>query len=506
MLFSFILLCLPSLFSASSPVHIPFQHSGTLHQVNRLIMVDTAFDVQPLLQGCETLNRTLVAFHRLFPVSDSYLTVPGTILQERCQTISSWTSSGSSRPKRQLALIAAGSILGAFGLHSLFHRDDSHVLENHQHEITALAEQMERSNNLSIKIASALANTTNYVREIHTAQIVAEHVGLLSSRLQHLTAGFTDLLHNQLSPSIVSPLDMHSIWQNASYIASTFHLHLPFDKALNLYELPVHFSSFSTSFTVTLSIPLISNSYSLYEYLPFPLLFHSDTHFMPVIPQPLQTHLAVDHSSAGYIPISSQQLDSCIALGTHHFCSHLVISRTDSCIQNLFFGSLGNLTQKCALFHFPEQIALEVINSNTLLVSLHTHSVTYSMDCLNGTSRTSTLHPGHQIVPLSRDCTISSHNLFTVPSFSTSRVHTSLRSSSILMDISFKPLTTHDLPAIVKEATALGQQGRHLLSYIKTHPLLPSHPDFFLLGLIILAILAISAYLLFLYFRANTPV
>lgn len=493
----------PVFLSASSPVHIPFQHSGTLHQVNRLIMVDTTLDVMPLLEGCEAINHTLYIIHRLYPMSDSYLSVPGQILQSRCHTLSSWTSTGITRPKRQLALIAIGSVLGAFGLHSLFHRDDSHALQNQQHEITALAGQMARSNDLSLRIARALSNVTNLAHEIHTTQIVAEHVGLLSSRLDHIIAGLADLLQGKLSPSIISPLDMQTIWQNASKLASTFHLHLPFDQSLNLYELPVEYTSFSTSIAITLAIPLISTSYSLYEYIPFPVLFHSNSHFMPVIPQPFQTHIAVDHSSAGYLPLTTQQLASCITLGSFYFCSHLIIQRSDSCIQNLFFGSLNNLTQKCPLFHYPDQIALEVINSKTLLVSLHSHPISYSSDCLNGSSNTHTLQPGHQIIPLSRDCTLSSTNLFTVPTFSTSRVHTSLRSSSISMDFSFQPLSTSDLPDIVKEASAIGQQGQHLLSYIKAHPLLPSHPDYFLFGLIFISGFAFISYFIFLYFKAK---
>lgn len=484
--------------------HLPFHHLGHLHTVNRMVLLQPEFHLSEIWQKCDVINTTVTKILLDYPLVTPWVRDASESLHKQCVSSKTWFSVKETRPKRQLFALAAvvGGVFGGLGLSSLFHKDDSHIIQAHQHEIEALADQMTRSANLTARIAEALLNSTKSDHEIHGALLIASDIAAISARMKEVSRGVVALFHGHLSPDLLSPDSLVPLWSSIKNLATKFHLHLPFDELLNLYELPVSFSMSEGTVTVVIPVPLSSVSFFLYEYIPFPLLIHEGENFLSLLPALAETHIAVDHAGATHYSLSPNTLAQCIKMGSHHFCSHLISLSQPTCISQLFFGNLANISSFCSLHHFPSKVALEPLDNQNLLISLHSASTPYTLDCQNGTFQSRQLHPGHQVVPMARECSIAS-KLFTIPAFSISRLRTVIRSSPLHFHSSFLPVRTSHLHNIVKEAQSLGLQGQHISQYVKTHPFTPSHFDIFSSSLFLCFAILLICFLIFLFFKAR---
>jgi len=504
-------LVFPFFAHAIGEVHIPFSQIGSLHQTDRLVQVSATLDLHTLWQQCEVLLRNLEDARAKTAIAKAWLHAPISDLRAQCRfsrslahTFIDQYSPSSHRPRRQLGLlaVAATSVFSALGFESLFHADDRHILETHQHEITQLSDQVSKLITISNSLATDLLAISDDVQQLRFTQSVGEKVQFVSHRLSSTSAGIVALLHGTLSHQLFHPNSVRKMWTNLTQIANKHHLHLAFDNFLNLYEVPVSFSLSEGRVQVIIPIPLVSHSFQLYQFLPFPVLLQEKDKFLPFLPSPREDFIAVDHASTVYLPLSTSDISRCIVLGTRHYCSHLITMKSPSCIASLFFGSLKTLSRVCPLFHYPDTIAIQLISSSKLLISSHLQSIPFTVDCQNGSFSTHNLLPGHQIIPLARSCALSSQ-FFSVPAFSLSYVHTTIRSAKLDMNTSFLPATSSHLPQLIHDTDVLGQHSQNLLSYIRLHPSHPSKFDFSLLFIIGLVSSLFLLYLLYLYCQAR---
>ena len=488
----------------TSIAHVPFDHVGQLYTVDHLVILQPVIDLSVLWDRCGDITRETNVLMQTAPVTASWLRPSATELHRHCVASSTWlgTHTELHRHKRQLfALAAVGGVLGGLGLSSLFHSGDTHTIQYHQHEIEALSRSMKSSSKLILDIGHTLQNLSDTDHHIHTSMIISDELTMISSRLHAVLNGLVSLAQGNLTPALVSPDSINDMWTNISIIASQKHLEPPFPSHLNLYELPVTFSLFQGQVTINIAVPLSSGTYKLYKFIPFPILMHKDGHFLPVLPSPAETHIAVDHAGANHFPLSRDSISPCIIIGNNHFCSHLLSLSTPTCIHQLFFGKMQHLSSFCPLMHYPYKIATHLVSTNSLLVSLHLASHSYQLDCPNGTLVSKTLHPGHQLIPLSRECSIAS-DLFKIPAFSVSRLRTLIRSSPLHLDTSFSPAHSNNIDSIIQEAESLGKHSQHISSYIKSHPLAPSHFDILSSSTFLFLTVLFICLLVFLYYKA----
>ncbi len=501
---SFLVRCLlPSVLLSLplAPSYIPFQPVGDLVRSARMISVRARVPLSPLRQACDAVEEHLAQANASAP--SDWLHVHLADMRFHCLALHGLDLT-PRRPRRQLALfsVAVSSALGAIGLESLFHPSHREDLQLHSKEIHLLSDQMDRLVNLTSSLAQDY-NTLVLQRERELSrQIILDEVRSVSSHLSRVLDGIVALLGGTVTPGLVSLSAMSSLWTNLSSMANHHQWVFPFDSFLNLYELPASFLVTNDVVHLTLGVPLVTSRHSLFQYVPFPLVLHDNSSCFPLLPSPHHRYIAVDHSTQHYFSLTEEDLSRCVSVSRTHFCAHLVSFTSPTCISQLYFGHLDDISSHCPLKHFQPKVAVYLQSPSALLVSLHQETLSYSVACPNGTLQSGRLHAGHQLVHLDPECSLSSE-LFSLASLSVSSLVVSLRLSQVSMTTSFLPLSLPDLPRLLHSVSVLRQHSRDLHDYISLHPSHPSVFDLTLLGLLLTAALAVVSYFLYLYHQAK---
>jgi len=233
-------------------------------------------------------------------------------------------------------------------------------------------------------------------------------------------SGFAALEQGVLLPSLVPPPVLSHVFQELTKFSRNHSAQVPVSDPLTLLAFPASYSSYSNgSLVLHLQIPLISSSYNLYQYLPFPILFEDD-HSLSFQVHTDTTLVAepIDYHSITHLYLRPSSLDTCIHLTGRYFCSHLIVPKNNSdqlCMKGIFLDNIKMIHENCDLHPFTSSWAIHQISHDNY--KLYTATKLQAQEsCLHHRKRM-TIPSGISEIRLRPGCSFHS-DAFDIPALS----------------------------------------------------------------------------------------
>lgn len=330
------------------------------------------------------------------------------------------------RPRFILAALFTSVVAGVGGYlwgqaHSTS-QTDRQLLEN-QDSIVQVLRRQEHSGAVTSENLKRLAKI---VSKAEDARLSEEHtlegaIIILAAFLYRaheignlLRATETLILHQQLSPTLISPGVLAEKLSHLRQQAELQDRDLSISQEIDVFKCSVSISTSATHYLrVVVHIPVHNKGdlFSLYTYLSVPTLVSGKMVRLSAISQPL---LGVRRDQSGYLLPSENDISSCIRFQTGKSCTfaHSVLRPAfPSCLWGLYTANGTTITRHCRFSLVPNHPQFWRISPLKFLV-FHPDSLLFVLAC-EGTVKEQLVFQGTRLIEVPKGC-VGRNNYFSL--------------------------------------------------------------------------------------------
>lgn len=406
----------PALFRQKEPVHV----------THRIVQVHIQVDLQIFQTHCDNIQNLITSYST--KQGSRWIRPTAThLLQHTCQQVEMWPSYWSpyGRDKRQLGLVLglAGGVLGALGLSNLFGRNNDDVVMEHLHlqghEIEMLQKHMTWLESTVSGAMDGLVDVTETNRILTLTNAVEGALLETNARVSAMSQALSMLQHQKLSPNLMSVSTFESLFRNLTRLGKRHNLHLPFNQPYSLFEFPTSYTlDASHALRITLYIPLVAQTYTLHQFVPFPLYINASDGLISVLPLPKLDLLAVNDNRglSDHFHLNYGMLDTCVQIESTYFCPHLfeTFPNDDTrCLDALYYGQDDNI-HLCPLILDQREYVIVQTGHDTFLLFTESGLAWTSHCRQNGSRLSGIFKPGHAKINMVPGCALAT-KYWTIP-------------------------------------------------------------------------------------------
>ena len=429
-----------------------FKEHGTLYAPADILHVTFAINNNDLKDACIHYDdyikelKTAVASKDLSNIDKNNLLTQVKFLEhkikEACRTpfsfahIATQPNQTSSRQPRFLGAVAAlvGAMAATTGLgiyntvqiNSLYDKvnelqegmnffsDNFLILQDIQNQVSGLQQEITGSFKHMQKVVEIVKRRKVTMLHINAAiSEFANHVNNLEKVINKFERGYTQLQNNKLSLDLIQPEELNAIWHQITRNSSV-HVKALFPSPLDLLHLPATYA-FTTSnqLQVFVHVPLTATKFTLFKYVPF-----------PVIPQGAQSPLIIRPRNEKYffaktnghahVELSQYDLNAnCYAFLNNFVCDELSVFNTlpsTTCLSALYNSNQRGIDKLCQVNNFAYEFASHNIDFNKFLLFSRSQT-NYKIHCpYNQTKFTGQLLYLHKMISIDPHCHIEAEH------------------------------------------------------------------------------------------------
>lgn len=338
---------------------VPFERQGSLHPTQTTLEIVVDMDLAPFQVLCETVRRDLPFLNQT--VSMKGVTTTTSVwhaLEESCSDVRSWPTeyglfrvNNQQQQRKKRNPVALGGLLGvgaSMAAAWIFRpsvspqiQQNAMYIKQHQRYLDELTKLTRFNMNWSYQAELRLT-----LQEARTTT-------------RALTQGLSALVNvGRVTPALLTGADSRRIWPQVQEAVKRHpgEAELPVDSPVALYQFPADFSMNGGVLTLTIRIPLITETMTLYQRASFPLGREGLLDPVEIVRPEAHAYLAVDRRHSSYVVLAADQLDRCLQLGDNHFCPRLTVHKdfADICEAALFAGLNRPIQDLCKVEPFLE--------------------------------------------------------------------------------------------------------------------------------------------------------
>lgn len=267
---------------------------------------------------------------------------------------------------------------------------------------------------MSTSIMKDFGEFRNFMSHWHQISLyfdtLQDSIATAFDRFQHLYDQISEVLHHQVSPNVITPLDLHAILRQ---IEKTINpsLSMPFDINSDIISYYSHIKSslvlHDTGIMVTLAVPLLSEHYkfTLFRILNVPVPSQKDGISL-IYDIPFQ-YLALAEDRTQFVILDSQTFETC-SNAYNKFCNFKLpimntADVTDTCVFAMMFRRDSS---KCHIKMYHDNIWYpkgDMLGNGSWVIST-TADIVFNILCLDGNRNTQYLKAPIGLIHLQLGC------------------------------------------------------------------------------------------------------
>ena len=259
---------------------------------------------------------------------------------------------------------------------------------------------------------------TEYVTILHIQAALSEfsdHVNQLDQIISKFERGYTQLQNGKLSIDLIDPEQLTNVWKTIQNNSSS-SVQALFPSPLDLLSLPASYAfTHSNKLQIFVHVPLRATQFTLYRYVPFPLIPAGASVPVMLRPKNNKYFLAKVDNSYVHTELSHTDLASnCYQYLHNYICNELSVFHsmpTSSCLSSLYHADQAGINNLCDVTNFPGVFASHNIERNTFLIYSR-EPITYKIKCPTNDTTQGELLLDHKIIKVPQFCYIEALNFY----------------------------------------------------------------------------------------------